>query len=540
MRVKRFFAGIIILAALSLGLAACAPVSSGPDERARSEAPAASPSPILEAPAPPSGPGQLPIRYQRPAYMLQDQGVGRQLGLGDDLRVSVPVGADISSTTGPVPLRDILRRLAALKQMNISWSSDVDQYVPVDVDIRAEEDFFDAIDNILRQVDYFHQVERNTIVVKFRETRTFHVAMPFMISTYNTGVGGDVLGAGGIDSSGSSALVGNIQLTSNDNRFDIWDNIRKNLDQILEIWEETIQTGPPGDNGVRAGSVTRRNVQAGKGYYSIDKPIGLITVTAPRPLVEKIENYIDNLKGQLFRQISIEAKIIEVALDDNSKTGIDWRGVLSGKHLNFELFGPAGIIYPDSSARWVTQTTIGPNPFQLLLDAIEQQGRTNVLANPKISVMNGQPALITVGETFRYISEVSTTVSEGGVSTSVTTDTLMSGLGLAVLPTITENGEIVLSLTPVTSQLTEPIQERSFQGLTVQLPQINIRELKSIVKVRDGDTLMIGGLIDSVEDTLSHRVPFLGGMPGVGQLFRHDTKTVRKRELVILLQPRII
>ena len=538
MRVKRFFAGIIILAALSLGLAACAPVSSGPDERARSEAPAAPPSPALEAAAPPSGPGQLPVRYQRPAYMLQDQGVGRQLGLGDDLRVSVPVGADISSTTGPVPLRDILRRLAALKQMNISWSSDVDQYVPVDVDIRAEEDFFDAIDNILRQVDYFHQVERNTIVVKFRETRTFHLAMPFMVSTYNTGVGGDVLGAGSMDGGGGS-LVGNIQLTSDGNRFDIWDNIRQNLDQILEIWEETIQTGTVDNDGARTGSVTRRNVQAGKGYYSIDKPIGLITVTAPRPLVAKVETYIENLKRQLFRQISIEAKIIEVNLDDRSQLGIDWRRVLSGKHLDFEVFGPSGIIYPNPD-RVISQVSIGPNPFRLLLDAIEQHGTSNVLANPRISVMNGQPALITVGETFRYISEVSTTISEGGVSTSVTTDTLMSGLGLAVLPTITDNNEIVLSLTPVTSQLTEPIQERTFQGLTVQLPQINIRELKSVVKVRSGDTLLIGGLIDSVEDTLSHRVPVLGKMPGLGKMFSHDTVVKRKKELVILLQPTII
>ncbi|MDF1615723.1 type II and III secretion system protein [Desulfurivibrio dismutans] len=514
--------------ALTFGLAACSPAPPDPVER---EAPAVEQETAAE----------LPARFQRPAYALRTQDARRQLDVGDEPEVRVPVGADISSTVGPVPLREILRKLANLKGMNISWASDVDQHVPVDVDIRAEDDFYQAINNLLRQVDYFHEMERNTIVVRYQETRAFHVAMPFMRSTYSTGVGGDVLGAGGIGG-GSGALVGNIQLTSDGNEFDIWDNIRQNLDQLLEIWDETVQTSPaPGTNG-EVTTTRRRDVKGGKGYYAIDKPIGLITVTAPRPLVNKIEEYLDNLKSRLFRQISIEAKIVEVNLDEQHKSGIDWRGVLSGKHLNFELFGPQGIIYPwDAAGGGVTQATIGPNPFQILLDAIESQGSADVLANPKISVMNGQPAMITVGETFRYISQVETTTDTGGgVSTSVTTDTVMSGLGLAVLPTITDEDEIVLSLTPVTSSLTQPMQERSFQGMIVQLPQINIRELNSVVKIRNGDTLMIGGLIDNVQDTTSNQVPILGNIPILGKLFSHETKTSRKRELVILLQPTII
>lgn len=514
-------------------------------DRAVASAPAneqqAPPAAIQEVPRPVTNPGQLPVRFQRPSYLLPDDLAPAASLPAEQELAGFPVGADISSGAGPVPLREVLRQLAGMKNMNISWASDVDQYIRVEVDIRADDDFFGAITELLRQVDYYPEVRHNTIVVRYRETRSFHLAMPFMASTYNTGVGGDVLGAGGIGG-GSGSLVGNIQLTSNDNRFDIWDNIRKNMDQLLEIWEETIQTGST-ENGEGGSTVTRRNVQGGRGYYTIDKPIGLITVTAPRPLMETIATYLDNLKAQLFRQISIEAKIIEVNLDESAKTGIDWRGVLSGKRLDFEVFGPQGIIYStdrSQTTRAITRVATGPNPFQLLLDAIAEQGTTNVLANPRISVMNGQPALITVGETFRYISEVATTVSDGGVSTSVSTDTVMSGLGLAVLPTITDNNEIVLSLTPVTSKLSEPMDERVFQGLTVQLPQINIRELKTIVKVRDGDTLLIGGLIDSVDDTSSAKVPVLGDVPGLGRLFRHDTKVKQKKELVILLQPTII
>ncbi len=178
--------------------------------------------------------GQLPVRFQKPAYMLGETSA-QNIGTAGAEGITIPVGADISSNTGPVALRDIMKRLAALKGMNISWASDVDQMAMVDVDIRAEDDFFKSLDNILRQKDYFHEVQGNSIVVKYRETRKFHVAMPFLKSSYNTGVGGDVLGGG----TTTSGLKGNIQLTSEKNDFDIWENIRKNLDQILEIWEET-------------------------------------------------------------------------------------------------------------------------------------------------------------------------------------------------------------------------------------------------------------------------------------------------------------
>lgn len=494
--------------------------------------------------------GQLPVRFQQPEYLIKENEESFGLGLRDE-EIIIPVGADISSTTGPVALRDILKRLAALKNMNVSWASDVDQFALVDVDIRAEDDFFQAIDNILRQMDYYHEVKDNTIIVKYRETRKFHIAMPFMASKYNTEVGGDVLGAGGT----TSEIKGNIQITSTDNEFDIWENIKTNLDQILEIWEETIPVTPPETSTASPSTeteavpvtITRRNVQGGKGYYTIDKPIGLITVTAPRPLVEKIALYLNNLKAELYRQIAIEAKIIEVTLDDSETKGINWNELLS-QSVRFELFGPSGIIYqPGTSERVVSKVSLPNNPFDVIIDALESQGETKVLANPKISVMNGQPAMISVGDSQKYIDSVSATVDEGVVTYSVTTSSVMSGLGMAVVATVLEDNEIILTLTPVTSEVEEPIEYIEFGaistglgGSTVGLPKVNIREMNTIVKIKNGDMLVIGGLIDNKEETDTQKVPLLGDIPGVNRLFSHETKRKTKKELVILLQPKII
>lgn len=538
------------MVALLTLLCACAPTA-----KSKTAEPAPAQTPEAQRPL---EPGQLPVRYQQPSYVLKESSTGAQLGLGEATEIKVPVGADISSTTGPVALRDILKRLAALKKMNVSWASDVDQSAMVDVDIKAEDDFFEAIDNILRQVDYYHEVKGNTIVVQYRETRKFHVAMPFMKSTYNLGVGGDVLGSSS-STTGTSAVKGNIQITSENNQFDIWDNIKKNIDQILEIWEETTPaptapgTPPPAASQQQptqpapaaAAPTTRRNVQAGKGYYSIDKPIGLITVTAPRPLVDKIGTYLDNLKKELYRQVSIEAKIVEVTIDDTNTRGIDWTSFLSGKGLSMTLFGTNGVIYdPDRAnrARGVTEVAVTGNPFAIALDFLDTQGPSTVLANPKLSVMNGQPALISAGDSIKYIDKIETTISDSGIpSYTVTTATLMSGLGMSVLATIMDNDEIILSLTPVTSKLeNNTVEYITVGGGTVGVPKIKLREMNTTVRVKSGEVLVIGGLIDNAESDDRTKVPFLGDVPGVGALFSHSTKTTKKTELVIMLQPKIL
>ena len=544
---------LFVTAAISLLLiSACAPAAkteATQDPLAAKTSIAGKQSKTLES-------GQLPVRYQNPTYMLGETST-QNIGTGGAEGITIPVGADISSNTGPVALRDIMKRLAALKGMNISWASDVDQMAMVDVDIRAEDDFFRSLENILRQKDYFHEVQGNTIVVKYRETRKFHVAMPFMKSTYNTGVGGDVLGGGAT----TSGLKGNIQLTSEKNDFDIWANISGNLDQILGIWEETVTTpsdaAPAGDTAAQPptppkqpSTTNKRNVQAGKGYYSIDKPIGLITVTAPRPLVEKIAVYLDNLKTELYRQISIEAKIVEVSIDNTENRGIDWTNFLSGKNVDFTLFGPNGIIYDaaeaNSGGRVVSKVALaaGANPFSLALNFLDTQGDTTVLANPKLSIMNGQPGLITAGDSVKYIDKVESRVdgTTGAVTYTVTTATLMSGIGMSVIGTIMDNDEIILTLTPVTSKLEgNEVEYITGWGGVIGVPRIKLREMNTTVRIKSGQVVVVGGLIDNAESGIgSNKVPFLGDIPLLGNLFSHSVKSTKKSELVIMLQPKIL
>jgi MSHA type pilus biogenesis protein MshL len=471
----------------------------------------------------------LPVRFQKPSYLIKDTGLGDASADADD-ELTLKVGADITTTAGPVSLRDVMKRLASLHNMNVSWASDVDQYVYVDVDISADDDFFTALENMLRQVDYFSEIKGSTIIVKFKATRKFHVALPPRIK-----------GQANINTSGGTS-------TNTDSDNSRWEIITNNLDQILDIWAQRYQ--PPSSAAAPSGEGEEEGaplppqgatiVQTSSGFYSVDPSLGLISVTAPRPLLDKVQIYVDTLKEEMYKQINIEAKILEVTLNQNSNKGIDWAGLLSASPFEFEIaFGNAGQIYPDSGGL-IDTITLQAKSFALVLDALESQGTTKVLANPRISVMNGQPAVIYVGDNVTYISEVETTIDEGTVTTSVSTAQAISGLRLEVYATIMNNDEIVMSIIPMISQLEEPIEYRQFGLNQVGLPFIRERTMNTIVRLNNGEMLIVGGLISSVNIDGGSNVPILGKIPGLKYIFGNENESMVRKELVILLRPRIL
>ena len=529
----------------------------------------------------------LPVSYQSPSYMVDMESKEE---IADDETTAVKVGATIRSTRGPQPLWDILKRLAALKKMNVSWASDVDQKVLVDVDISANDDFYEAITNLLRQVDYFHEIDGNTIVVKYKEVRRFHIAMPFTKSNYATGTGGNVLGS----DEESSNIDGTIELKSLENEFDLWANIKENMDRIIDTWNTKASATPvaeataapegaaEGEAAEDPAQLATRQLSSGGAMYIIDKPVGMITVTAPKPLLERLEVYFDSLKKELYKQITIEAKIIEVQLNDSSTIGINWSSVLKDFSVTGTVqFGYNGQIYPYISAnespnpagasynhigkdystyadvgshgahvdlhdpgRFISKVSLNSANFGVFLNALNEQGDTKILSNPKLSVMNGQPALITVGRNVTYIDSIESDLdSDTGIITyTVETERILSGLGMALTATVLDDDQIIMNLVPVTSELVEPIEYRDVGSLggTVGLPIVNVREMSTTVKVKDGEMLVIGGLISNVEDSTGEFAPVLGSIPLIRYLFGYEEKVSQKRELIILLKPRII
>ncbi|CAG34842.1 pilus (MSHA type) biogenesis protein MshL [Desulfotalea psychrophila] len=505
----------------------------------------------------PSRPKPLPVQYQTPRYKVDQEEFGKEFS---EEATSVKVGATIRSSRGPQPLADIIKRLASLKDMNVSWASDVNRDVLVDVDIQAGDDFYESLDNLLRQVDYFHEIQNNTIIVRYKETRQFHVAMPFIKSAYNTATGGNMLG----NNEESENINGTVEIRSEDNAFDIWDNIQGNMDAILQTWRTNTIAGATADDladpdanpeAEEQSPTATRRYAAGGAMYIIDKPIGLITVSAPRNVLDRLDAYFFSLKKELYKQIAIDAKIIEVTLSDASSIGIDWSNVLGGD--GFKLggkvnYGDATDAIFHNGSGFLDTITLESTDFHVLIKALNEQGDTKVLSNPKLSVMNGQPALISVGRSITYISEIEADRDTSSIGTSTITyttetDSLLSGLGLGITATVLDDSEIIMNLVPVTSELVpfkdgEEIEYRQVgdDGASVGLPVLNVREMSTTVRVKDGETLIIGGLISESNSTTGSSVPILGSIPGLKYLFGYEGKSKQKKELVILIQPRII
>jgi general secretion pathway protein D/MSHA biogenesis protein MshL len=221
----------------------------------------------------------------------------------------------------------------------------------VDVDISANDNFFDALANLLRQADYYHEIKGRTIVVLNKETKVYQIGVPAMKGGYTSTVGGNFLA----NKDAASGTEGTIKIASADNKFDVWENIEKNLTILLGVVEsggERVRTTTtttttkekasesgtanpkegngsvdPAGNARTAGEVgaqssekavkkSRQTADDGA-YFVIDKSVGLITVTAKPVVLKKVENYLNTLKKQLYQQVSIEAKINEVFLQDN-------------------------------------------------------------------------------------------------------------------------------------------------------------------------------------------------------------------------------
>lgn len=496
----------------------------------------------FDEPAPkPTASAGLPIQYQKPSYVVD---VESHDDLSEDGDVeAMKVGASIQSTRGPEPLGEILRILARSKGYSISWASDVDRNVLVDVNIDANDEYHRSIKNLLRQVDYFHEFNDNSIIVKYKETRQFHIAMPFTTQVYSTGTGGNVLGG----NDASDNVDGTIELKSEANEFDIWKNIASNMDAIIATWNTRTVSGTLPDAGDGTTAQAARQVSSGNSMYIIDKPVGLITVSAPRPLLDRLDKYFTSLKRELYKQINIEAKIIEVHLTDNSSIGINWTKILDSFQLSGLVeFGDAfGMVWPNPNAdSFVRSISLNAAPFDVFLNALKEEGDTNILSNPKISVMNGQPALITVGRNTTYIDKIDAKENNTSTGTTFTytvqTERILSGVGLALTATILNDDEVIMNLVPVTSQLEEPIEYKAVGLGEVGLPIVNVREMSTTVKVKNGEMLVIGGLIDNTTDTQGEFLPILGSIPLLKYMFGHEEKIQEKRELIILLKPTIL
>lgn len=438
------------------------------------------------------------------------------------------------------PLRDTLYSIAETAGLNLIMEQGVNPDLPITLSIKnihADE----AIKIVLNAAGYFSKIRGNILTIKAMETKVFEFGQPAVIQNYSVEVGGDILGTaiesasgfsqggGGGGSGGSSSgedIKGKVEqsIASDQTAFGFWDSIENALANILEISSSS------------QGDVERRGLRPS---LSVNRMTGTIVITAPRESHKRAEKYLESLRKVLNRQVIIEARILEVQLSEGLNYGIDWTWLPSDS-VTIDGNNFSGIINENSPN---IEVHISRGDFTGMIRAIESQGKVKVLSNPRINIMNGQTALLSVGRNQSFLSSVESEVSTGDnpvITYTTDTSSVLSGVMVGIVPYINEQGEVTMNITPIISELIA-LDEREIgeQGTSISLPTVDLRQLSTTVKVKDGDLVVIGGLVQTKRKTDDHRVPLVGKLPLIGYLFTNYKDIDEKTDIVIILKPMV-
>jgi MSHA biogenesis protein MshL len=409
------------------------------------------------------------------------------------------------------PLGEVIAALTKDAEFNLSIESEIDLARPVTVSLKnvTLEEALDMI--VVNGAGYAWDMGRGTLAIKRFAEQIYYFEGLDMVGETNIDVGGDMLGSG-VEGSG---VAGKYQVKA------------QKPEQSSDVWAAVEQAlgGLKSEEGV-----LRLNRNAGVIYMA----------DAPRRVAAMVR-LLDALSASLKRQVFVEARIMEVTLNDESKYGIDWTqlGVMFTDRNNslpdiFELgFNSNGAIVKGAQTQFIG-----------MLDFLKTQGDVKVLSSPHLTVMNRQSALLTVGYQYPYadIDGVDRDEETNTVTIGTSIRRAILGLQLGLTTDITADGMITFHIVPTLTRIQREVDIEIPLGVvsqTITNPIIDLQELATTVRVREGNSFVLAGLISKLR-TVEHKgLPYISDLPWVGQFFKHMQESEQSTELVILVTPYI-
>jgi len=358
------------------------------------------------------------------------------------------------------------------------------------------------LDLLVANNNLFYEVKNNEIQISYLKTKTFHIDY---IPSSRTGTA---------TFKASSNGSGDTNSVDSAYEFNFWEDLSKNLMSVLNTSKTKYTAKEP----------------------IIDKSAGLITITATKKQFRSVEKYINKLNDRLHKQIVIDVKIYKVNLSTNSRTGINWT------KLNFSL-APNSTSVTGGSKFFGSQSIFKNSIFSVagLLDFLATQGNVNSLSNPKIATLNNQKAIISVGDTINYKYQQSASYYDKNgnlVPASYGYGTKFVGILLDITPEISNDNVIILRINPTISAFRDETQiSDTTRGMA---PDTTENKLSTVIRIKDGQTLILGGLITNSNSFSENGVPILKEIPLVKYIFSSKSKISRKSELVFVVIPHVL
>ncbi len=443
--------------------------------------------------------------------------------------------------------------------------------------------FFEMLNYLIKERGLDYEFTGNLLRVKYLITKTFKIDY---VNTTRDGSsktnvqlssngGGSLSGGGGSSntatqssggggSSGGGSQVSEVGSSINSSdKFDFWESLRGDISYLLST-THSIDSSNLRDNLI------------------ISREAGLITVSGNVEQMQKVKSYIKKLQKRLQNQVLIDVKILSVELKDEKKTGIDWTKMLESLSLGYNLQKNKDSTknITNSDGKTITKSNNYANEqisdttssntldninslvndvdntldyassgtFTLnaniqigeIISILKQNGTVKSISNPKILTLNNQPALISSGNEYFYRTSQSNVVAGDTTtqSSNENIESIFTGVLLDITPAISDDNTIILKINPSISNTIEAVGLSN--SARTMPPDVTRKQISAVIKVKDGNRLILGGLITSSNDYEDRKVPILGDLPILGNIFKHTRKSQKLTELVIIITPHII
>lgn len=392
---------------------------------------------------------------------------------------------------------------------------------------------------ILKENNLYYTLENNILKISYLNTKVFSIDY-ILSQRKGTGSTNVTLSSSSTKSSSSTtsaASSGNSSIADSGIKIESTDEVK--------FWEELDLE-------------LQRIINTPQDIYKSDAPIinknaGLITVTATLKQMNRLDDYLKKLQDKVQLQVLIDVQILSVTMEEGKTTGIDWQQLFALQKITL------GVDYQSSNnvatfADGLIETvgSTGASEASLVsikaggtLDEVikflQTQGDVVSISNPKVLTLNNQPALITAGTEYFYKITSTETLAGGTSGTQSSNETVQSvfaGVLLDITPEIADNKTITLKINPSLSETAQVISSDS--SSRVMPPDLVRRQLSSVVTVKDGNRIILGGLINTKNVNTSNQVPILGDIPILSYLFKYEEMTKQIQELVIVIEPHII
>jgi MSHA type pilus biogenesis protein MshL len=496
-----------------------------------------------------------------------------------------------SVVVNEVPVKELMLALARDTKQNIDIHSGLQGLVSLNA---INETLPAILDRIARQVDMRYRVEGNTIIVSpdtpylktYRvsyvnmtrdTTSTIGVSGELTVSTGSTpaaGAGSTPAAAAPAGGAGGSSTV--VRTVSNNN---FWEQLRDNIRAILAATRarslSTEEKAKIAEEQRSARETALKQAEAvaraGQGATTLfttafrgvpQQPLGdvrddiivnpvsgTVSVLATERQHQLVQQHLDSVTSAAQRQVLIEATIVEVQLSQAYQGGVDWSRISTSGGIAFSqaLLGNNLATAP-FIALFYNQNNQRPNHISLTIKLLEQFGQTRVLSSPKLMALNNQTALLKVVDNIVYFdvqAQTSQAVNAGTLTTATTTArTVAVGMVMGVTPQVNDDGRVSVTVRPTISRVTrfvdDPNPLLAAAGVRNQVPEIQTREMESVLQVGSGQTVILGGLMQNEVRRDRDQVPVVGSDPRLGDLFAFRDERAVKTELVVFLRPTVI